>query len=188
MKIIAIADRPPRTPIRETVERERPDLIVTLGDLDMYALRGLDMITTVPKIGVYGNHCSGNYFEDLGIENMHLKTKEIGGVLFGGFEGSVRYKPGDAPLYTEEEAAALLRDFPYVDVMIAHSPPRGMHDEDDPAHQGLAALRAYVLEKRPRYFLHGHTYVSTGLREDALGDTKVVHIYADQVLRLDVPY
>ncbi len=184
MKILAIADRPPKTPILETVERERPELIVTLGDLSMYDLRGLDAITDIPKIGVYGNHCSGTYFSDFGIENMHLKTMEINGVLFGGFEGSIRYKQGDAPMYTEEEAAELLAGFPYVDVMLAHSPPKGIHDEDDPAHQGLAALREYVMRVQPKYFLHGHTYVSTGIQEDLLNTTNVVHVYGDQIVTI----
>lgn len=184
MKIIAISDRPPRTPIVETVERERPDLIVTLGDFDMYDLRGLERITAIPKIGVYGNHCSGNYFGDFGIENMHLQTKEINGILFGAFEGSIRYKQGNAPMYTEEEAAELLKNFPYVDVVLAHSPPRGLHDEDDPAHKGLEALRDYVIRQKPKYYLHGHTYVSTGTQADILNDTTVIHVYADQVLDL----
>lgn len=187
MKILAIADRPPRASIKETVEREHPDLIATLGDLDLFSLPGLDGVTNIPKIGVYGNHCSGNYFGDLGIEDMHLKTKEVAGVLFGGFQGSIRYKAGDAPMYTEEEAAALLKDFPYVDVMLAHSPPRGVHDEDDPAHRGLEALREYVLRAQPRYFIHGHTYASTATRESTLGATRVIHVYADQVLALDLP-
>jgi hypothetical protein len=186
MKILAVADRPPKMPFRKTIEREHPDLIATLGDLDMYDLRGLDAITDIPKIGVYGNHCSGNYFGDYGIENMHLKTKEINGVLFGGFQGSIRYKKGDAPMFTEEEATELLKDFPYVDVMLAHSPPKGIHDEDDPAHQGLQALREYVERVHPKYFLHGHTYVSTATQEDMLGTTKVVHVYADQILNLDL--
>ncbi len=186
MKILAIADRPPRSPLGETVSRELPEIIITLGDLSMHDLRGLGAISNIPKIGVYGNHCSGNYFGDLGVENMHLKTKEINGVTFGGFEGSIRYKSGGAPMYTEEEASELLKNFPYVDVMIAHSPPRGTHDEPDPAHQGLSALRDYILREKPKYFLHGHTYVSQGTQETVLGETTVIHVYADQVLTLQV--
>jgi hypothetical protein len=186
MKILVIADRPPTKPIGETVRDEQPDLIITLGDLELSDLQGLDLITNIPKIGVYGNHCSGNYFNDFGIEDMHLKIKEIGGVVFGGFEGSVRYKNGDAPMYTQQEAAELLKDFPHVDVMLAHSPVRGLHDENDPAHQGFDALRTYVTEKKPKYYLHGHTYVSSSTKVDVLESTQVVHVYADQVMVLDV--
>jgi Icc-related predicted phosphoesterase len=71
-------------------------------------------------------------------------------------------------------------------VMLAHSPPRGMHDEDDPAHKGFEALREYIFRKKPKYLLHGHTYVSTGIREDMLDATKVIHVYADQILNLDL--
>lgn len=186
MKVFAIADRPPKTPISDTVEREHPELIVTLGDLDIFDLHGLDSITEIPKIGVYGNHCSGNYFSSFDIENMHLKTKNINGIVFGGFEGSIRYKKGNAPMYTDEEATLLLKNFPYVDVMIAHSPPKGLHDQDDVAHQGLQALRDYIDEKQPKYFLHGHTYVSSSIKEDLLGTTKVVHVYADQIVNLSL--
>lgn len=185
MKILAIADRPPRTSLKEKVMKERPDLIVTLGGLDYFSLRDLQDISDIPKIGVYGNHCSGNYFEPLGIENMHLRPKEVGGKLFGGFQGSIRYKQDpSAIMYTDEEAADLLEDFPPVDIFLAHSPPRGIHDEDDPAHKGLEALREYVIRQSPTYFLHGHTYVSSSTRETPFGGSTVIHVYEDQILNL----
>jgi Icc-related predicted phosphoesterase len=187
MKILAIADRPPQHSVKERVERERPDVICTLGDLNGIDLHELANISNIPKIGVYGNHCSGAYFDELGIENLHLKTKEIGGVLFGGFQGSVRYKQDpSAVMYTDEEAQELLKDFPYADILITHSPPRGVHDEDDPAHRGLKALRDYVLAKQPKYLIHGHTYVSDSTKETLLDSTKIVHVYADQILELNL--
>jgi len=187
MKILAIADRPPQRSILETVAEERPEIIITLGDLDFFSLRDLEQIHDIPKIGVYGNHCSGKYMGPLGIENMHLETKEVGGILFGGFEGSIRYKTTpEALMYTDEEATRLLKNFPRVDVMIAHSPPKGLHDEDDPAHFGIEALRTYIEEHHPKYFLHGHTYVSASTLESMLGETKVVHVFADQVLDLAI--
>jgi len=47
----------------------------------------------------------------LEILNMHLKTFEYQGLIFGGFEGCVRYKNDPyAKMYTQEEASELLLD------------------------------------------------------------------------------
>ena len=83
MKILAIAGRPPKTPILKTLQHHADvSAILALGDLDYLSLSELEKITTIPKLGVYGNHCSKTYFENLGIVNMHLKTQEIQGVFW----------------------------------------------------------------------------------------------------------
>lgn len=87
MKILFFADRPPDKPIKKILE-ENPgvELIVTLGDLYSFDISELAEITDIPKIGVYGNHCDGRYMETLGIENMHLKFRDFGGVRFFGYQ------------------------------------------------------------------------------------------------------
>lgn len=160
MIVLAIADRASRESIIGLVNKHSIELICTLGDLDYSSLHELKDITTIPKIGVYGNHCSGSYFDELGIRNMHLSIFEYNGIVFGGFEGSVRYKDDKyAPMYTQDEASTLLHDFPKVDVMLTHCPPYKINDEpEEIAHQGFKALRSYLEEMRPKYLLHGHTY------------------------------
>ncbi len=186
MKILAIADRPPRTKIKDILAQHPVDLICTLGDLDHFALAELENITTIPKIGVYGNHCSGMYFERLGIKNMHLQTFTYMGLTFGGFEGSVRYKSNpDAKMYTQEEATSLLKDFRRVDVMLVHCPPYGINDEpDELAHQGFHALRTYLDDKKPAYLLHGHTYPPAEQHVSVHGSTTVIYVYQDKVIEL----
>ncbi|MEI6490743.1 MAG: metallophosphoesterase [bacterium] len=184
MKILAIADRPPRKGLKELVEKEGVDLIVTLGDLEYLQLVELNNIN-LPKLGVYGNHCSGNYFNDLNIKNMHLQTFEFGGLIFGGFEGSNKYKDDEyAKMYTQEQAKELLKDFPYVDVFLSHSPPKGINDEDDTAHVGFEALRTYIEEKKPKYFFHGHTYPKKGEEVTKLGDTEIIYVQGDRIVNL----
>jgi uncharacterized protein len=187
MIILAIADRAPTVSILETLKKyPNIDLICTLGDLDYFSLQELEHIDSIPKIGVYGNHCSGNYFDSLGIINLHLQTFEHGGLLFGGFEGSIRYKESiHAKMYTQAEAEELLIDFPRVDVMLAHSPPYGINDEVDSAsHQGLFALRSYIEHKKPKYFLHGHTYPSQEDMVTMFGETDIVYVFGDRVIEI----
>ena len=184
MKILVIADTPPKQSLRELAYTEKVDLICTLGDLDIFALEELREINDIPKIGVYGNHCTGQYFESLGILNMHMKTISIGGLLFGGFEGSLRYKPNPrAIMYTQDEASAMLRNFPRVDVMIAHSPPYSIHDEPgDMTHEGLHALKDYIDEKQPQYFLHGHTHPALETALTTYKQTNIVFTFGERVI------
>lgn len=185
MKILAIADRPPRKSIREMVSDEKIELIITLGDLEYTQIAELESIKDIPKIGVYGNHCTPGYMELLGITDLHLKTTTINGLTFGGFDGSHRYKRDEfAKMYTQEEAIELMNEFPYVDVFIAHSPPDGINDEDDPAHKGLLALRQYIDRCKPKYFLHGHTYPTQENIVTEYNGTKIVYVSADQIITL----
>jgi Icc-related predicted phosphoesterase len=187
VKILAIADRAPKESIRAILEREiNIDLICTLGDLDYFSLIELKDIQDIPKIGVYGNHCSGSYFDELGIKNMHLSTFEYKGLIFGGFEGSVRYKSDtQAPMYTQEEASQMLATFPRVDVMLCHCPPYGINDEpEEIAHQGFKALRDYVEKYQPKYLLHGHTYPTEKNLVTEYQGTKIVYVFSDKVVEL----
>lgn len=188
MKILAIADQKPTQSIATTIADVQPDVIVTLGDLDYFDIQDLDMVTTIPKLGVYGNHCSGKYFEELGISNMHLKTQEIQGVVFGGFEGCVRYKESSyAKMYTQEEASQLLATFPYVDVMLCHAPPYGVNDEpDDPTHAGFHGTRAYVERTHPKHLFHGHTYPTAETLVTQLGNTQIHYVSGMAVLDIIV--
>ena len=185
MKILAIADRPPKQSINKILSSDSVDLIITLGDLDFFDLKELKDINDIPKIGVYGNHCSGKYFESLGIKNMHLQTWEFQGITFGGFEGSLKYKNSNAIMYTQDEASRLLEDFPKVDVLLAHSPPYGINDEPgDPTHTGLVALKKYIEKNQPKYFLHGHTYPDNSEAIQRIGQTQIIYIYQDKIVNL----
>lgn len=186
MKILAISDRPPREKIKAILDQHAIEMICTLGDLDHFSLTELESIMNIPKLGVYGNHDSGMYFEPLGIRNMHLTTFEYGGLVFGGFEGCVRYKQDPyAKMYTQEEASALLKDFSRVDVLLAHCPPYGVNDEpEELAHQGYAALREYVETKKPKYLFHGHTYPTSENLVTRFAETEIIYVYADRVVEI----
>lgn len=182
---LVIADRPPHIPVADVLATNQIDLIITLGDLEYTQIAELGMIHTVPKIGIYGNHCTPGYLEQLGILDLHLQTTVINGITFGGFEGSPRYKNDPyAKMYTEEEAARLLKEFPAVDVFISHSPPRGINDEDDVAHQGFIALRDYIDTHQPTYFLHGHTYPTAEQLVTQYQETHIVYVSAEKIVDL----
>ena len=45
-----------------------------------------------------------------------------------------------------------------LDILITHSPPFGIHDEDSQAHRGLKAINWLLRVAKPRYHFHGHTH------------------------------
>jgi Icc-related predicted phosphoesterase len=73
-----------------------------------------------------------------------------------------------------------------VDIILAHSPPRGIHDGGDPAHTGFSAYRWLIRVAKPYYFIHGHVhlYDLQALRELHVGDTAVVNVYGHSVITL----
>lgn len=133
MKAFVISDT---NRIIEHPTSENIDLIITCGDLMPH---DIPIELGKPIFGVYGNHCNGQYLEELGATNLHLKVAEFNGIKFGGFQSCINYKElSQVKLYTQEEVDELLNNFPPVDVFVAHSPPFGLLDiPEDHVHQGF---------------------------------------------------
>ncbi|HUB94070.1 MAG TPA: metallophosphoesterase [Verrucomicrobiae bacterium] len=185
MNVLTIADRRPKLDIVKFVQANNIQLIITLGDLTREDILQLEQITEIPKIGIYGNHDSGNYMQELGIWDMHLKTWAYQGLKFGGFQGCVRYKDNpDAIMYTQAEAQQMLAGFPKVDVFISHCPPRGINDEEEVTHQGFDAFRTYLDTEQPKVWLHGHTYPTEEVVIQHHGPTRIEYVYEYKLLTL----
>jgi uncharacterized protein len=185
MQALVIADRNPHIDIPALIAEHHIELVITLGDLTREDIASLEQVTHVPKIGVYGNHDSGTYMQDLGIWDMHRKTWQYNGLSFGGFQGCVRYKENpDAIMYTQAEAQAMMHGFPHVDVFLSHCPPRGINDEAEIAHQGFDALRTYLDQQQPAVWLHGHTYPTEPTIIHTHGPTRIEYVYKYRIVTL----
>jgi len=181
------------------------DLIFGCGDLPYTYLEYLITVLNIPLYYVPGNH-DPVYNPRIPLAcaegglNLDLKTASYNGLLLAGLGGSIRYRPDGVNQYTQSDAflraytlmMRLLRNqIRYgrrVDVMITHSPPFGIHDEDSTAHQGLKALNYLIRAARPRYLLHGHTHFYRNNLEDAvtqIGRTTVMNIFPYKVVDLD---
>jgi uncharacterized protein len=179
---LVLADTGPDVPLEQLLRTQPLDVVLCLGDLTRDQLAPLREFDGA-KLGVHGNHDDGDEFDDLGIEDLHLRTAAIDSRVLGGFSGSHRYRGAGRFAWTQEESVLALRDFEPVDVMLAHSPPLGVNDEpDDPAHVGLRGLREYVERTRPLALLHGHTYPTFGRAR--LGRTLVRHSRGAAVVQL----
>ena len=181
------------------------DLILGCGDLPYTYLEYLVSVLNIPLFYVPGNHDpaynphrSLSYAE--GGSNLDLKTAFVKGLLLAGLGGSIRYRPDGVNQYTQGQAFSrayrlllrlLVSQNRYgrkLDVLITHSPPFGIHDEESQAHQGLKALNFLIRTVRPRYLFHGHTHFFRNNLEEwvtQVGRTTVMNIFPYKVIEFD---
>jgi Icc-related predicted phosphoesterase len=76
-----------------------------------------------------------------------------------------------------------------VDILVTHSPARGIHDDTDLPHTGFKALLRFMEWYHPRYMLHGHvhTYDRRKTTRTQLGDTCIMNINPVTVLDIQPP-
>ncbi len=184
MKLLIIADRSTTRPIKDILsDNPEIDLIVTLWDLSYMDLNELNIFPHIPKIGVYWNHCDWMYMDNLWINNIHMKTFELWGLVFWWFEWCVKYKNWKFQ-YTQEEAIEMISNLPKVDILICHCPPFWINDDQsDHAHIWFKATLEYIKKYKPRYLFHWHTY-DYGNFIDAFEDTKIVYVHREKIIEI----
>jgi Icc-related predicted phosphoesterase len=207
LKILAVSDIVvDRLYSIKTAENFRDvDIILGCGDLPFEYLEFLVSALNVPLLFVPGNH-DPKYDERNpaaradGCDLLDLRVTRIKGLSLAGLGGSIRYTPVNPNQYTQTEmylrAISILPGLlkqqvqtgGVLDIMIAHSPPRGIHEDNDPAHVGFIALRDLIRVFKPRYFLHGHTMVYKSNLQSPMtqmGATTVINIYPYRLLEVD---
>lgn len=204
MKILAVSD--------QVIERmytlapagyfKDAELILGCGDLPYSYLEYIVTMLGKPMCYVPGNHDPEFNPNDLrskaeGGYNLDLKTVEFKNTLIAGFGGSVRYRPDGVNQYTQTgaylRAFALLPNLLFnrirykrnLDILITHSPPFGIHDDSDPAHQGLKVLNWLIKIAKPKYLFHGHTHFyknNIADSETMVENTKIINVYPYKVI------
>jgi uncharacterized protein len=206
VKILAVSD--------EVVERlyslctsghfREIELILGCGDLPYPYLENLLTFLNIPLFYVPGNH-DPNYNPDNNLayveggSNLDLKVACFKTFLIGGLGGSIRYRPNGTNQYSQSEAySRALRLLPRLwlnrlkygralDILITHSPPFNIHDEESQAHQGLKAINWLIRVAKPRYHFHGHTHFqrrNLSPSETTLGLTKIVNVFPYKILEV----
>jgi Icc-related predicted phosphoesterase len=180
------------------------DLVLGCGDLTYDYLDFVATAVAAPLRAVHGNHdVPPENLDDPAVRmwwrgiDLHARVVAIDGTLVGGLEGSPRYSNGPFQSSELDMWLAILRMLPalianrirrgrFIDVLVTHAPPRGIHDQPDPAHLGFAAFRTFLRWFRPRYHLHGHTHVydRRTVTQTRFGPTTVVNAYGARTIDL----
>lgn len=145
MRILAVSDQVVEHLYAGDVATRWPkiDLLLGCGDLPYYYLDFLASALDVPLLYVRGNHDAGPYMTSDGrnqtaVEcghDIHGLMSHEQGLLIAGLEGSMRYRPKAACMYSEEEMTGeiarllpplLWNKIKYgraLDLLVTHSPP-----------------------------------------------------------------
>jgi Icc-related predicted phosphoesterase len=178
------------------------ELILGCGDLPYPYLENLLTMLNIPLFYVPGNH-DPNYNPENhlarveGGSNLDRKLVRFKKFLIGGFGGSIRYRPDGTNQHSQPDAylrafrmlpRLLLNQIQYgrsLDILITHSPPFGIHDDDTQAHQGLKAINWLIRVAKPRYHFHGHTHFQRGNlspSESTHGLTKIINVFPYKII------
>ncbi|HEY3310356.1 MAG TPA: metallophosphoesterase [Anaerolineales bacterium] len=207
MKILAVSDetidRLYNVHVRETYPDVR--MILGCGDLPYSYLEFLVTVYNVPLFYVPGNHDprdayrAGSYVE--GGASLDGQVVFANGLIMAGLGGSIMYSPSGPNQYTQQEMVLrayqllpkiflqTLKRHRRLDILLTHSPPQGIHDDDDPAHRGLRALNLILQVAKPRYMLHGHTiFYKHNLKSHITNyyQSQVVNIYPFRLMDIEL--
>ena len=175
MKVLTVSDKVENSFFKARLLREKCrdiHLILACGDLPSYYLEYLVNCLSVPLFYVPGNHDDRLQWADTpyaqGCKSIDEKVIVFKGFLIGGLGGAFFYRKGKY-LYTEAQmqrkvfkmvprmAINRIKYKRYIDILITHAPPFGIHDEQTPAHRGFEEFLKFMEMYRPAYLIHGHT-------------------------------
>ncbi len=184
------------------------DFIVGCGDLPYYYLEYIVSLLNKPLYYVHGNHDRPEHRtnkliikEPPGGVNLHGRVHYVHGLIIAGFEGSHRYNRNPNYQYSQGEMwAQVLKMAPvllmnrllygrYLDILVTHSPPCGIHDAADRPHIGFRAFLAFMRWFKPRYLLHGHQHVyrNAEVTRSLYVQTEIINVYPWKLLDLTFP-
>jgi len=169
--------------LSDTVRGRSVDLVISCGDVPYKVLEELSRRFHSAKLyAVHGNHCPATPFPEPVID-LHRTIVQHGLLWFSGFEGTPQYKDTGHHLYDDLEVECVMATFPAVDVMVSHAPPRGIHDGEDFAHIGFEAFRKFIDQRKPRYWIHGHSHFKN--RVTPLDETFVISVFGFKFVQLE---
>jgi len=207
VKILCVSDQVAPS-IYSSRLRERfgdVSLVLSCGDLPYYYMEFIVSTLNVPCFYVHGNHDRPEHKSDGrvlaepgGWIDVDRQTVECRGLLIGGLEGCLRYKPGvpyqysntDMHLRTWQMIPGLLlnhvRYGRFLDILITHAPPRGIHDGPDLPHRGFEVFTHFMDRFQPRYLLHGHKHIyGPEARLTRYKNTQVINVHPFHLLEWD---
>ena len=189
------------------------DLILSAGDLPLDYLDYIISTLNKPLLFVFGNHHTDQlkhyrklwntpFIEDFrntyfgcGAVHVGTKVKIEEKFIVAGLGGSMRYNNGSNQ-YTESQMFfEIFKLIPsllwnrlihgrFVDILLTHAPPKGIHDKNDKCHSGFKAFLWFMKAFKPKYLVHGHIhlYDLCDIRCTRWKDTMVVNAYSHYVI------
>jgi Icc-related predicted phosphoesterase len=144
-----------------------------------------------PSAKLADYNCSSSH----GATYIGFKAIRENGFLVAGVSGSIRYNNGMNQYTDGQMKRKLISLVPsllwnkirygrYLDMLVTHASPAGIHDKDDPCHKGFKSFLWFMKAFSPRYLVHGHIhlYDLQDIRVSRYLDTTVINAYSHFIL------
>ena len=213
MRVLVVSDKVESLLYGPTITKYAGDvdLILSCGDIPFYYFEFIISMLNRPAYYVYGNHGREVEYQSgkggewqtktkpQGATDLHCKTYREGPLLLAGLEGSMRYNSSRRYQYTDPQmmsnvmrlvpklAMNRLRYGRWLDVLVAHSPPLGIHDKPDLPHTGFRSFLKFMHWFKPRYLLHGHIHIyrNNEVTRTVYDSTEVINVYPYKIMNLE---
>jgi Icc-related predicted phosphoesterase len=193
------------------------DLILSAGDLPLDYLDFIVSSLNKPLLFVFGNHhttdmkyfkrvwyppLTDNEIEEFpgcGAVYLGSKVKIEENFIVAGLGGSMRYNNGYNQFTEFEMFIEVTKLIPgllwnrifhgrFLDMLLTHAPPKGIHDKKDKCHSGFKAYLWFMKVFKPKYLVHGHIhlYDLSEVRRTQWENTTVINAYSHYVIDLGV--
>jgi hypothetical protein len=128
---------------------------------------------------------------------VHIGSRIIceEGLIIAGLGGSMRYNRGENQYTDFQMYMEILRLIPrmifnriirgrFIDILLTHAAPRGIHDKEDRCHLGFKAFLWFMRTFKPKYLIHGHIhlYDIAEVRSSRYKDTQVINAYSHYII------
>ncbi|MDR3193122.1 MAG: metallophosphoesterase family protein [Treponema sp.] len=189
------------------------DLILSAGDLPMDYLDFIISSLNKPLLFVFGNHHTedmpyytggglysvpGNsvaeHYHGSGAIHVGSRICREEGLIIAGLGGSMRYNRGNNQFTEFQMKKEILKLIPglifnrifrgrYLDILLTHASPRGIHDREDRCHLGFKCFLWFMRKFKPRYLIHGHIhlYDLRDIRVTKYRETTVINAYSHYI-------
>ena len=217
MKILCISDQiDPQVYSPAIKERfSDVDFILSAGDLPLDYLDFIISSLNKPLFFVFGNHhieelkrykkhwdvtFTPDEKDYYGCGAVHLGTKVMaeGNSIVAGLGGSMRYNNGSNQFTDFQMFIEITKIIPrllwnrlfhgrFLDILLTHAPPKGIHDKNDKCHWGFKTFLWFMKAFKPKYLVHGHIhlYDLCDVRCTKWENTMVVNAYSHYVINME---
>ena len=188
------------------------DFILGAGDLPLDYYDYIISTLNKPLFFIFGNHHTQEmkhykkitdfpfipeHKEYYGCGAIYLgsKIKNESNLIIAGLGGSMRYNKGKNQFTESEMVLEVIKLIPrllwnriahgrYLDILLTHAPPRGIHDKNDLCHLGFKVFLWFMKTFKPKYLVHGHIhlYDLSDIRCTKWENTFVINAYSHYVI------
>lgn len=140
---------------------------------------------------------SSRGFGSICVDGKVVRDKKYN-LIIAGLGGCRRYNKGEHQFTEFQMFMRIARLIPrllfnrifrgrWLDILLTHAAPAGIHDRDDPCHRGFKAFIWFMKKYKPKYLIHGHVhlYDINAQRSSRFNDTTVLNAYNHIVLDLE---